>query len=155
MYHRSQDRLQPAVRRPSHRARRHHLPGPRRQSGHSLVHLFFVTVQRCHPHQALSRPTCHFMWTLVCREVAVSAQAWSITKYSTWISSKPLDSPSPDSSAGTWYPPGFGFPEFLLISGRSPATVKNYLSAIKLLFQEWQVLSVVKHLASPAWTLTL
>ena len=47
------------------------------------------------------------------------------------------------------------FAEFLLISGRSPATVKNYLSAVKLLFQEWQVPSVVKDLASPAWTLML
>ena len=33
--------------------------------------------------------------------------------------------------------------------------VKNYLSAVKLLFQEWQVPSVVKDLSSPAWTLTL
>ena len=47
------------------------------------------------------------------------------------------------------------FAELLLISGRSPATVKNYLSAVKLLFQEWQVPSVVKDLSSPAWTLTL
>ena len=47
------------------------------------------------------------------------------------------------------------FAEFLLISGRSPATVKNYLSAIKSLFQEWKAPSVVKDLASPAWTLTL
>ena len=48
-----------------------------------------------------SAPSMSYMWTLVCREVAVSAQAWSITKYSTRISSKPLDSPSPASSAGT------------------------------------------------------
>ena len=27
------------------------------------------------------------------------------------------------------------FTEFLLISGRSPATVKNYLSAVQILFQ--------------------
>ena len=47
------------------------------------------------------------------------------------------------------------FAELLLISGRSPATVKNYLSAVKLLFQEWQVPAVVKDLSSPAWTLTL
>ena len=47
------------------------------------------------------------------------------------------------------------FAEFLLISGRSPATIKKYLSDLKLLFQEWQVPSVVKDLASPAWTLTL
>ena len=46
-------------------------------------------------------------------------------------------------------------PVLLLISGRSPATVKNYLSAVKLLFQEWQVPAVVKDLSSPAWTLTL
>ena len=42
-----------------------------------------------------------------------------------------------------------------LFSGRSPATVKNYLSAIKSLFQEWRAASVVKDLTSPAWTLTL
>ena len=47
------------------------------------------------------------------------------------------------------------FPELLLISGRSPATVKNYLSAAKLLFQEWQVPNVVRDLSSSAWTLTL
>ena len=47
------------------------------------------------------------------------------------------------------------FAELLLISGRSPATVKNYLSAIKSLFQEWRAASVVKDLTSPAWTLTL
>ena len=47
------------------------------------------------------------------------------------------------------------FAELLLISGRSPATVKNYLSAIKSLFQEWRATSVVKDLTSPAWTLTL
>ena len=47
------------------------------------------------------------------------------------------------------------FAELLLISGRSPATVKNYLPAIKSLFQEWRAASVVKDLTSPAWTLTL
>ena len=47
------------------------------------------------------------------------------------------------------------FTEFLLISGRSPATVKNYLSAVQILFQEWRVADVVKDLSSPAWNLTL
>ena len=47
------------------------------------------------------------------------------------------------------------FAELLLISGRSPATVKNYLSAVKLLFHKWQVPGVVRDLSSPAWTLTL
>ena len=47
------------------------------------------------------------------------------------------------------------FAELLLISGRSPATVKNYLSAVKLLFQEWKVPSVVRDLSSPVWSLTL
>ena len=47
------------------------------------------------------------------------------------------------------------FAEFLLISGRSPATVKNYLSAIKILFQEWRQANMVRDLASPAWNLTL
>ena len=47
------------------------------------------------------------------------------------------------------------FAELLLISCRSPATVKNYLSAVKLHFQEWQVPKVVRDLSSPAWTLTL
>ena len=47
------------------------------------------------------------------------------------------------------------FAEFLLISGRSPATVQNYLSVIKILLQEWQVKEVVKDLSSPAWNLTL
>ena len=47
------------------------------------------------------------------------------------------------------------FAEFLLISGRSPATVKNYLSAVKILFQEWRVAAVVKDMSSPAWSLTL
>ena len=45
------------------------------------------------------------------------------------------------------------FAELLLISGRSPAMVKNYLSAVTLFFQEWQVPSVVRDLSSPAWTL--
>ena len=47
------------------------------------------------------------------------------------------------------------FAEFLLISDRSPATVKNYLSAVKVLFQKWRVPSIVKDLSSPAWILTL
>ena len=47
------------------------------------------------------------------------------------------------------------FAEFLLISGRSPATVKHYLSPFKSLFQEWMVPSVVKDLAYLAWSLTL
>ena len=47
------------------------------------------------------------------------------------------------------------FAEFLLISGRSPAIVKNYLSAIKILFQEWHLADVVRDLASPTWNLTL
>ena len=33
--------------------------------------------------------------------------------------------------------------------------LKNNLSAVKLLFQEWQVPSVVRDLSSPAWTLIL
>ena len=45
--------------------------------------------------------------------------------------------------------------ELLHISGRSSATVKDYLSAIKLLFQEWQAPAVVRDLSSQAWTLTL
>ena len=47
------------------------------------------------------------------------------------------------------------FAAFLLISGTSPATVINYLSAIKVLFQEWLIADVVRDLSSPAWNLTL
>ena len=45
--------------------------------------------------------------------------------------------------------------EFLLISGRSPATVKNYLSTVKILFLDWRVADVVKDLSCPAWNFTL
>ena len=43
----------------------------------------------------------------------------------------------------------------LALSLSFSSNVKNYLSAVKILFQEWQVPSVVRGLSSPAWTLTL